>query len=254
MPRSHLVPQFLLRNFADPDEKLIMISRRPPHRSQPITVSNACAERGFYTIAAEALEESHRVGHDPGIAETALSDVETAAAEIIRTVIDGEFPLPPEQRFRLSVFVALQMTRGWRFRKDTNDLSTIAMRQEMEMVPLDRFRDWLRRNGEPFDDQAVATFRERVLGEDGPRMVMNQAAAVQQSFRFAVEELIPYLFTRTWRLLRFRQDLLLTSDTPVGMWSPVPATPDFPEGQDFSVGVGNARLICLPLNRRTAPQ
>jgi len=36
------------------------------------------------------------------------------------------------------------------------------------------------------------------------------------------------------------------------MWTPVPPSADCPSGQDFAVGVANASIVCLPLNRRTA--
>jgi hypothetical protein len=81
---------------------------------------------------------------------------------------------------------------------------------------------------------------------------MGQAFAVQESLRMALEDITPHLFLRSWRLLRFPDNLLLISDSPVGMWTPVPASADCPAGQDFSVGVVNASLVCLPLDRRTA--
>lgn len=122
----------------------------------------------------------------------------------------------------------------------------------MEALPIDRFRDWLRGQGMPFDDASVAAFRERAIGPDGPRLAMSQPFAVQESLRMALEEISTHLFLRTWRLLRFSDDSLLISDNPEGIWSPVPPGKGWPAGQDFSVGVGNARMICLPLNRRTA--
>jgi hypothetical protein len=68
----------------------------------------------------------------------------------------------------------------------------------------------------------------------------------------AVEQIMGHLYFRSWRLPRFPADLLLISDSPVGMWTPVPPSADCPSGQDFAVGVANASIVCLPLNRRTA--
>lgn len=106
-----------------------MVSRRPPHEQRLITVDKACAEQAFYTIAAEDVEETHRVHHDPEAVEKVFAGLESEAAQIVSAVLDGGFPLSPEHRFKLSLFVALQMTRGWRFRRDMNDLGTFAMRQ-----------------------------------------------------------------------------------------------------------------------------
>jgi len=230
----------------------MMIARRPPHEGHIVTVANACVEQGFYEIAAEDLEEQYRAGHDPEVVEKTFASLEREVSAIMGTILQGGFPLPPEHRFKLSFFTALQITRGWRFRKDMNDLGTVAMHQYMETLSPSYFRDWLRKRGEAHDPDAVAAFRERALGPASPRLVMGQASAVQESLRLAVEDLIPHLFLRSWRLLRFPDDLLLISDSPVGMWTPVPASADRPAGQDFSVGAGNARLVCLPLDRRTA--
>ena len=79
----------------------------------------------------------------------------------------------------MSLFAALQMTRGWRFRKEMNDLGTFAMHQYVETLSPDYFRDWLRSRGEAHQADSVAAFRERVLGPQGPRLVMGQAFAVQ---------------------------------------------------------------------------
>lgn len=229
-----------------------MIARRPPHHGRIVTVTNACVEQGFYEIAAEDIEESHRAGHDPEAVEKVFASLEGDVSGIMGTILQGGFPLPPEHRFKLSLFAALQVTRGWRFRKEMNDLGTFAMHQYVETLSSDYFRDWLRSRGEAHDADAVAVLRERVLGPEGPRLVMGQAFAVQESLRMALEEITPHLFLRSWRLLRFPDDLLLISDSPVGMWTPAPASADWPAGQDFSVGVGNACMVCLPLNRRTA--
>jgi hypothetical protein len=106
-------------------------------------------EQDFYTIAAEDVEEPHRVGHDPEAVERALAGLESEVSRIIGAVLGGEFLLPPEHRFKLSLFAALQVTRGWRFRKDMNDLGTLAMRQYVETLPLGRFREWLQSQGKP---------------------------------------------------------------------------------------------------------
>jgi hypothetical protein len=230
----------------------MMIARRPPHQGRIVTVANACVEQGFYEIAAGDLEESHRAGHDPETVEKVFASIESTVSGIMADVLRDGFPLPPEHRFKLALFAALQVTRGWRFRREMNDLGTFAMRQHLETLSPDYFREWLRSRGEASDADAVAALRERVLGPDGPRLVMGQAFAVQESLRMAVEQITDRLYLRSWRLLRFPDDLLLISDSPVGMWTPVPASAGWPAGQDFAVGAANASMVCLPLNRRTA--
>jgi hypothetical protein len=230
----------------------MMIPRRPPHQRYGVSVAKACAEQGFYEIAAGDLEESHRAGHDPEAVEKVLASIEGTVSRIMADVLRDGFPLPEERRFKLALFTSLQVTRGWRFRSEMNELGTFAMRQYLETLSADYFRDWLRGRGEASDADAVAAFRGRVLGPGGPRLVMGQAFAVQESLRMAVEQVMGHLYFRSWRLLRFPDDLLLISDSPVGMWTQVPSSADCPSGQDFAVGVANASIVCMPLNRRTA--
>jgi Protein of unknown function (DUF4238) len=246
VPRHHLVPQFLLRHFADADERLVMVHRAPPHRAIESTVKTACAERDFYKVEAEDLEDKARDGHDPEVVEGLLSVIEENASAVIDQMISGNMTLTKKQRLDLALFTALQVTRGWRFRDKMNEIATLTMQKEIESLPLETWRAWLRHKGEPHGDKDVEAFRASALGESAPRLVMSQPHAVGRALQFAVEDHVPQLLIRTWRLLQFDRDLLVTSDSPVGMWT---MTPD---GQYFGVGVANARIVCLPLNRRTA--
>jgi hypothetical protein len=116
-----------------------MIERRAPHDQRIVTVANACVEQGFYEIAADDLEESHRAGHDSEAVEKVFSALETEVSSIMGALLHGSFPLPLEHRYKVSLFAALQLTRGWRFRTQMNELGTFAMRQYVETLPPSRF-------------------------------------------------------------------------------------------------------------------
>lgn len=237
----------LLKRFATEQRKIVMVDRRPPHSARLTSVKNACAECGFYSIPTEELEEGARDGHDPEDAELWLADLEGGADPLVTGLVDGRFPPTPEERFTIALFTAMQMTRGWRFRDDMNDVSTAVIQNLVPDIPPTVIRDWLRDHGEPHDDRAVRSFRERMLRPDNsPQVTMTQAFAVHQALRTAVEGLTERLFLRPWRLLRFDHDVLLISDNPVGIWSPAP------RGISPTVGRGNASMIFLPLDRRTA--
>jgi hypothetical protein len=122
----------------------MMIPRRPPHQRRGVSVAKACAEQGFYEIAAGDLEESHRAGHDPEAVEKVLASIEGTVSRIMADILRDGFPLPEERRFKLSLFTALQVTRGWRFRSEMNELGTSAMRQYLETLSPDYFRGWAR--------------------------------------------------------------------------------------------------------------
>ena len=196
-------------------------------------------------MPTEEIAESHQEGHDPEQVEKVLSQVETDAKPMIDRLCEGIFPPSTEERYRLSMFAALQLTRGWRFRRDMDDLASIAARMHLEQLDnLDeRIVTFLRRRGDPATTAAVGEFRERVLAEDAFKLRMGQTFGVQQSLRFAFSDFQRRIYTRTWRLLRFNEPSLLTSDSPpVGLWAP----------DDESVGVANATAIFLPLDRWTA--
>jgi hypothetical protein len=53
-----------------------------------------------------------RSGHDPKQVETILAEVEGQSKRYIDEMLGGDFPLQPEARYRLSMYVAVQMTPG----------------------------------------------------------------------------------------------------------------------------------------------
>jgi hypothetical protein len=246
MIRSHIVPQFLLQRFADEHGQLRALDRTDLGSAHPMSVGKACREAGYYRIEAEDLEEWAREGHDPELAEKALGDVETEAAGLIADIIAGKLPRTDTDRRHLAQFVALQITRGWQFRDEINQIGTVQMRQELqdrrdELAP--KVRAWLRRQGQPAGPKNIEAFLDRISSSDGPGLVMNKAVRVQVSIGHALFTLTPALLERHLRILRFEKPSLLVSDAPVGTWAP---------GQDRAVGVGNAALVFLPLSRQVA--
>jgi hypothetical protein len=198
----------LLRNFADADQMLAMVSRDEPRQVKLTKVRTACAEVGFYTIPTDDVAPSHQAGHDPESVEKLLSQVEGSTAPIFADMVQSRFPPSEEQRFQASLFVALQISRGWRFRYDVNAFATLAARRQLPTLATDeRIRRYLRQRGKASGSKAVDQFRRRLLAEDAFTVHMSQPFAVQQALRFAVETLQPLLFFRTWRLLRFREPL-----------------------------------------------
>jgi hypothetical protein len=246
MDRHHIVPQFLLRRFASEDGQLRVINH--PNLTSPhmTSVTKACREAGYYRIESEDLEEWARDGHDPELVEKTLSNIEATAAEITTSIISGSAPHTKDDRFHLALFVALQMTRGWQFREELNQIGTLRMREELgsrhEELAI-RARAWLRRQGRPAKPDDVEKFLEGVLGPNGPRLAINDPVRVQVSLGHALYNVMPILMQRHLRILRFDAPSLVISDAPVGNWT---------AGQDRAVGVGNAALVFLPLSRQVA--
>lgn len=72
----------------------MMVARRPPHRGRIVSVANACVEQGFYEIAADDIEESHRAGHDPEAVEKVFASIEGTVSRIMGAILQDGFPLP----------------------------------------------------------------------------------------------------------------------------------------------------------------
>ena len=246
MDRHHIVPQFLLQRFANEDGQLRALDRTDLVSVHTTSVTKACREAGYYRIETEDLEEWARDGHDPELVEKTLSSIETDAAGITANIIAGNLPHNEADRLHLALFVALQMTRGWQFRDEIDQIGTLRMREELggrrDELTI-KARTWLRRQRQPAEPEDVERYIDHVLGPNGPKLVMNDAVRVQASLGHALHTLTPVLMQRHLRILRFERPSLVVSDAPVGTWAP---------GQDRAVGVGNAALVFLPLSRQVA--
>jgi hypothetical protein len=248
-PRHHLVPQLLLRRFADADGNLRMVRRDDLTVSLGTSVRNACNEAGFYRIETEDLEPDHRDGHDPEFLEKILSTFESRAEIAIEHVLNGSPPWSKDDRYHLTMFTALQYVRGWRFRQQMDDLGTLVMRRELASDPEGMHRSakqFLRSEGRAATPEAIDEFITQVLGPSGPRLVSSKPNAIQTGIQFALEVLAPMLFVRPMRLLHFADDArLLTSDSPVVTWSP-----DHPD--ERVVALDDSATITLPLSPTAA--
>jgi hypothetical protein len=245
VPRHHVVPQMLLRRFADPRERLVMVDRDPPHRAVTTTVRTAAAENGFYRISTDEIEEGHRDGHDPEAVEKALAGVEGVVRPLLADLARGRFP-GLEDRFRISFFMGLQATRGQGFRDEMERMATLAARSHLAgTVTADRIRGWLREDGRPNGPAEVREFAREMLRDDGWSLRMSHGQSVQESLRFGVDVIAPRIYFCAWEVWQFRADVLLTSDAPVAVWSP-------PRRDGLPVGIADAREVYLPLDRRTA--
>ncbi len=243
--RHHLVPQMVLRRFANSAGRIVMVSRDDPSRA-PITTSikNAAAEAGFYRIDTNDVAESHQSGHDPEVVEQTLAAIEGLVRPLLDNLARGRLPLF-EERYRIAQFLALQHVRGPGFREDMNRLGTLAARDHLrQTMTAERAAAYLRQQGLAAGPADAQAFLDSALGETGPTLVMSQPHAMQAALRHAVEVVQPLVYFRAWHVLRFPDPVLLTSDTPVAVWSP-PA----PDG--LPVGIANAAEVYLPVDRQT---
>lgn len=240
--RHHLVPQMYLRRFADADGKLTMIDRAGVLPARTVSVNRACNESGYYTIPADDLEEHAREEHDPELVEKLFASIESDAAVVIARIIrDHELPARGStDRFDLALLVAQQITRGWAFRAELEEMVNLQARLYLQPELTDaRIRQHLREAGEPSSRRHVEAYRNDILKGDWS-VRLGQSFMIQQGIRMAYEMAMPEILRRTWCVRTFDDPVLLTSDEPVALWSPGPFVP----------GIGTAETYWWPLDRR----
>jgi hypothetical protein len=230
-----------LRRFADGKTQVLLVRRDDPTERQLSSVARACRETGYYVIPTDDLEDHAREGHEPEMAEQTLSDIEGTANLRIDELLHEGCPPSDEVRFTLSLFFAIQITRGASFRRTMNEIGeALAPSWLAAQFPDDEIRRRLKERGKSASDSEVGELYEFVTGPNGPNPQWRQGNYVQEALRHALQ-LQRYLFFRTWRLLRFEQPCLITSDEPVAVLAgdgPLP------------MGPANSSAIWVPLDRQ----
>jgi hypothetical protein len=115
--KHHTVPAFCLRRFADARGQLLVRDRSTGHQTTR-TVSKL-AVRDFYTVVTAD-------GQFDGRMEQLLATVEGEAAELFMLLVTPfrrPVPLKAEERVTVCQFLAFQMIRGPRKRRETELLA-----------------------------------------------------------------------------------------------------------------------------------
>jgi len=239
-PRGHhYVPQFYLRSFANARGQLL-VERRDRSKSYFTTVKCAAKRHDFYKMETD--------GGDSFAVEKALGKVEDLAAPVLKRMIAGSLPSNEDEREAFASFVALQFLRGIDNRAAAENLMMWAGRFVLKNLTPEMVADTIRRtvNREPFPGE-VDEHLEYAETEDvvGKHLKPHPNYTITMSLQ-AMEGCARIAFARTIRLLRWNEPMLLTSDTPVALYSSKPPPPM------MGLGLGTADQIVLPLSRYTA--
>lgn len=161
-----------LRNFADDAGRLVMVDRNDLARRLPTTVEKACRETGFYSLPTESIAPEAQTGHDPEVVEKLLSRIEGNAAPIIESIVSGR-GVPTgysQERFDLSLFASLQLTRTWAFRRQLHEVADATANHFLRYELTDeRVSKYLKARGKPAKASDIAAFRVRATGPGVPR-------------------------------------------------------------------------------------
>ena len=231
----HTVPQFYLSGFADDSARVTTI-RLPGNKRYTSRVRNTAATNRFYSI------DGHPHGADAF--EKALSLLEGNAASVLGVIAVGIWPLSEEDRLTLATYMAVQYLRGPDHRRTLEYMAAQMTRLEVQFTGRDNMKQWVKmRYGVEVDDDEAETLWQQAIQPSGPPITFKPIAHIEQIINSA-EELLPYIVSRPWKLVRFARRSLITCDQPVGL---VPSADKQPwEGVGFATAWG----ITFPLTRR----
>lgn len=239
-PRGHhYVPQFYLRAFANSRGQLL-VQGRDGSRRYRATVKSAAKRRDFY-----AMEGADGPSFE---LEKTLSKMEAKCAPTLKRMISGHLPSNHEERENFARFVALQFVRGPDSRMVAEKLMAWTGKFILKNMTPAMATDYIRKkeNREPLPGE-IEELLEFAHGERAfeDNFVPHQNYTISMTLQ-ALESCARIALARTIRLLRWSTATLLTSDTPVALYSQRPS--DIFAG----LGFGTADQVVITLSRDTA--
>jgi hypothetical protein len=262
-----LVPAFLLRGFTSSAGEL-MAERRDRTRRRLVALGDVVAELGAYDAPAgrPASRELMRV----------LAEAEAGAEAGVAAMLAGRFPPAPSERASLALVLAVQLLLGRQHRvlarraaKLVGQLITAtieeteAARAEAEGAgepssaaePAGEAREGPEPAGEaperpePSEPEAAGAPDPTPHRAAEPALALSVLVRGRTSRPRALGAALPVarqIAGRIWQLVRFRERILLTSDTPVVLWGPSATA------KPYQVGLGAADELRVPLDPRHA--
>lgn len=235
--RQHIVPRFYLKGFSEGSK--LQVLDFETNRTFSSSISDVSVHKDYYTVNVDGI--------DPDIFENWLSTVETEAANVIRKIESGKWPLDEGERTTLAFFMALQQQRGRASRDFLERAQSASIGLLTNVQGFEAFRAKLDKTaqGALTEEEKRQAFERIAHYEQGDETTF-KANAHQHvaSISHTVEKLVPYLTGRPWRLFKFERRALITSDEPLGLVRP----PGLDE--NFGVGLSTAEVITFPLQRK----
>ena len=224
--QHHTVPQMYFEGFAD-GLTMTAVNVRTS-KVHGISIKDATTQRYFYSPSRT---------EDPNVFEDTLSPLEGRAKGLLNIIDGGRWPLTPEDRATFAAYLALQFMRGPDHRRQLHQAMNAVVRQLADTDP-DELARLMELRGAPDGLGFLTEGLEESQAIDGHLIQMSTGLAE-----------VAYLFViRRWRLVRFDEPALITSDAPV---TPMP---DPMSADDSPLGLENAYALLFPLNRRLGLQ
>lgn len=232
----HINPQFVLRGFADENERIRTI-RLPERKGRISLVEKTGGENHLNSIPG------HPSGSD--VFERRLGEgIESETALLFERVDEGDWPLPRTDRDTLAEFIALQMLRGPERRRQMESAAGGLFSKAAGQLGREKFGELASDIvGRPLSGADVDEMWSAVTDPGGFRLPQTARDHIELMGE-ATGEIAGFLACRPWTLVRFTDRALITSDAPVSLVAHEQA------GPWMGVGVRDARLVLYPMTRR----
>jgi Protein of unknown function (DUF4238) len=233
-----LVPRFLLAGFADAAGQL-MAERRDRTRRRLVAVDAAVAELGGYTLPPDRP--------DAPVLARLLTEVEARAAEATLRITAGAFPPADRDRASLALVLAVQLLLGRYHRAEAGRAATLVGQLIVSTIEAaddesdEAEPEGPERSSSGATDAPTAGRVEETPDAEVADVMLPGSPPVGRSLA-SMPTLARQLAGRTWQLVRFPAPVLLTSDTPVVLWTPSAAA------KLYQVGLGSAHEVRVPLD------
>jgi len=208
--RHHTVPGFYLRRFADEKERLERVELASGRR-QVLSVKDTSVETDFYTVVTDDGPSD--------VIEKRLSEIESMAASALQH-LDSDLEPTSDDIAGLCNFIAIQMTRGRDFRDKLDGFAEQIMKKMMFLeagLGRDRVAQIIEQaTGEKPSDEAVTEAMEWMRGGDFS-MKLHPNASILAMLEGSAP-LVEMFAEMKWKVAKFTDPVLITSDSPVSLW------------------------------------
>lgn len=233
----HRVSKFYLRGFADGE--LLCVHRKDAGRFYPDSVERATVTNEFYTVTT--VDEARSP-----VIENMLAKLEKHAAPALRAAVSGTWPLPPELRIKLALWLAALHLRSAVQREVGSNLADGLLKLLVAFGGPTQVQQATEDLGLPTDAESTARVWQMLVGAFDRPWVAEAPETHAQRLLEMLPGVTNLLLARQWQLVRFERKVLATSDAPLLYAREV-------DDPTVSVmGVGTATAIALPLDRHHA--
>jgi hypothetical protein len=204
-----------------------------------MSTGDASVIKDFYTVTLPD-------GSLSDVFEKAFGEIEGSAAEALRLILSGVWPIAGDHREALATWIALQHLRSEDVRSSQGAFSAEMIRLIVGVSGKEALRSRIQQaESRAVSDRELDREWGDITKPGGPDIVPDANQHVRLLMGL-LPRTAAYLRDCHWTLFRFGRRSITTSDHPVSLV----VAPDHPEWQ--GVGIATAEVFLVPLSRRIA--